>query len=72
MNKNNTNNIYNEQILLKMLDETIGYMVENACCNDCIYSGTTDCRTNLLNNLCSDGIFEGLYRKFKKQIKKVS
>lgn len=64
--------MYNEQILLKMLDETIGYMVENGCCRDCIFSGTTDCRSNLANNMCSDGIFEGMYRKFKKQIKKVS
>lgn len=64
--------MYDEQILLKMLDETIGYMVENGCCNDCIFSGTTDCCTYIANNMCADGIFEGMYRKFKKQIKKVS
>lgn len=64
--------MYDEQILLKMLDETIDFMVEQGCCRDCIYSGTADCQTNLANNMCADGIFEGMYRKYKKQIKKVS
>ena len=64
--------MYDEKILLNMLDEAIGFMVEHESCRNCIYSGTADCRSNMLNNMCADGIFEGMYRKYKKLIKKVS
>lgn len=63
--------MYNEKILLEMLDIAVSFMNEQEACSYCVHSGyRSDC--SYTDECCKEGIFEGLYRKAKRTIENES
>ena len=63
--------MYNEKILLEMLDIAVSFMNEQEACYYCINSGCPN-ECSHTDEHCKDSIFEGLMHLAKCNIRKVS
>lgn len=52
--------MYNEKLLLGMLEIAISAMTENELCSYCDFAGTSNCYTGCGEDVCHHGLFEGL------------
>ncbi len=61
--------MYSIELLLEMLDISVGAMNENELCSYCAFSGTQNCYPGRSDFICQSGLFEGLKIKAEKRLR---